>query len=85
LSNGSTFNVSIPIGAVRVVIAYPDNLRDLTSVEDDNAWGTDVVDSFVKYTVNVEGFNGYKAKPYKVFIFDYGKAATAANTYKVTI
>lgn len=33
----------------------------------------------------VEGAESYTAVDYKVYICDYANAATAANTYKVTI
>ena len=36
-------------------------------------------------SVQVEGAEGYTAVDYKVYICDYANAATAANTYKVTI
>ena len=81
----TSFNMSIPEGALRVVIAIPTaSGRTLSKVEDANAFGTDVVDSFVKQTVQVEGKNGYTAVSYDVYVFDSGKAL-ASNTYKVTI
>lgn len=81
----TSFNMTIPEGAMRVVIAFPTSAgRALSKVEDANAFGTDVVDSFVKRTVQVEGKNGYSAVSYDVYVFDSGKALSA-NTYKVTI
>ena len=83
-SNGKTFNITIPEGAKTVIIAYPATFHDLTSVKDVNAFGTDIVASFVKQTVQVEGANGYQAIDYKVFIYNPA-AALGANTYNVTI
>lgn len=84
-ATASSFNMAIPDGAMRVVIALPTaSGRTLSKVEDQNAFGTDVVGSFVKTTVQVEGANGYQAVSYDVYTFDSGKALSE-NTYKVTI
>lgn len=85
LTNNTSFLINIPVGAKRVVIAYPSYLRDLTSVKDVNALNTDIVSSFRKEFIDVEGFNGYKAKPYKVYILDYAFGAIVPNSYYVTI
>lgn len=85
LSSGSSFNISIPVGAMRVVIAYPARLRDLTSVKDVNALNADIVSSFKKELIDVEGFNGYNAISYKVYSLDYAYGASTTNTYKVVI
>lgn len=85
LSNGSTFNVTIPVGALRVVIAYPATLRNLTSVSDVNGLGAEIVTSFTEIRVNVEGANGYQAIEYKVYYLDYANPNNTNNTYKVTI
>ena len=85
LSNGSTFNITIPVGALRVVIAYPAILRNLTSVSDINGLGAEIVTSFTEIRVNVEGANGYQAIEYKVYYLDYANPNNANNTYKVTI
>lgn len=85
LANGSTFNISIPVGALRIVIAYPATLRDLTSVIDVNGMNTNIVGSFVKSAIDVEGVNGFNAISYKVYVLDYAEASSVTNTYKVTI
>jgi hypothetical protein len=85
LYNGASLNITIPVGAMRVVIAYPAHLQDLTSVKDVNALNADIVSSFKQELIDVEGFNGYDAKPYKVYILDYAFGATTTNTYKVII
>lgn len=85
LANGSTFSISIPVGALRIVIAYPATLRDLTSVIDVNGMNTNIVGSFVKSAIDVEGANGFNAISYKVYVLDYAEGASVANTYKVTI
>lgn len=87
LSNGSTFSINIPIGAIRIIIAYPATLRDLTSVLDVNAFDTPIQSEFLKNktSVQVEGANGYSAIEYKLFYMDYANANDTLNTYKVTI
>ena len=85
LSNGTTFDVDIPVGALRVVIAYPATLRDISSVKDVNGMSAEISSSFVPQTVSVEGANGYQAIDYKVYTLDFANANDTANTFTVTI
>lgn len=85
LNNGSTFKVTIPVGALRVLIAYPATLRDVTSIKDDNAMSAEIKTGFTLSTVAVEGANGYTATNYKVYTMDFANANNTANTYTVTI
>lgn len=87
LSNGATFDVSIPVGALRVIIAYPATLQDLTSVVDVNGLNAEISSSFTKSTISVEGADGATAIDYKVYVLDYADTNPndTANTYKVTI
>lgn len=85
LAAGNSFSVSIPIGAIRVVFAYPATLRDVNSVQDVNGMNAEIKSAFTKSVVSVEGANGYDAIDYKVYVMDMAKANDAANTYKVTI
>ena len=80
----NSLSVSIPVGAKRVVIAVPSN-RSVTSVKDVNDSSAEIISAFETKTIQVEGAEGYTAVDYKVYICDYANAATAANTYKVTI
>lgn len=84
-SDGSNIKITIPVGAVRVVFAYPSTLRDVTSVKDSNGLNAEVKSAFTKSTVNVEGANGYTAKEYKVYMTDFANPVEKANTYNVTI
>lgn len=84
-TNGSTFSVNVPVGALRVIIAYPATLRDLTSVKDVNGLNADITSAFVQSTVNVEGASSYLAIPYKVYTLDFANPNDAKNTYAVTI
>lgn len=84
LSNGSTFTVNVPVGAVRTIIAYPETLRDLTSVKDVNASLAEIATAFKSTTIEVDGANGNPIT-YKVFYTDYANPISKANTYNVTI
>lgn len=77
------WEVSVVEGATQVVIAVPDGYS-VTAVKDVGAFGTDIVASFIKQTVAVEGLNGYTAKNYNVYVYK-PEAALGANTYKVTV
>lgn len=85
LSNGSNFVVEIPVGALRVVIAYPATLRDVSSIKDVNGMSAEISSSFTPQTVQVEGANGYTAIDYKVYTLDFANANDTANTFTVTI
>ena len=85
LSNGSTKDVNIPVGALRVVFAYPASLRDLTSVLDKNDSNANIISGFSKTTMDIEGANDYEAISYKVYTIDFAKPYDAANVFKVTI
>lgn len=85
LNNGSKFSINIPVGAIRVVIAYPATLRNLTSVTDVNGMGAEISSSFVLNTIQVAGENNYNPVDYKVYILDYANANDTVNTYNVTI
>lgn len=67
-SNGKSFTISVPVGAMRVVFAYPATLKDVASVKDVNGLNAEIASSFTQSTVNVEGANGYEAIAYKVYI-----------------
>lgn len=84
LGAGSVFNVSIPVGALRVVIAVPSD-RTLKMVNDVNGLNATIEGAFKKIEVSVEGANGYAAKKYNVYYTDYASANDKANTYKVTL
>lgn len=77
-------SVSVPVGAMRVVIAVP-NMKKVTSVKDVNGLNAQIFSSFSSTTVNVEGANGYTAKAYNVYYLDYANANDKANTYTVTV
>lgn len=85
LTNGSTFDITIPVGAMRVVFVYPATLRDVTSVKDVNGLNAEMSSAFRKSTLSVEGLNNFQGIDYKVYVTDFAEAVAKANTYKVTI
>lgn len=84
-ANGQSFTVQIPVGAVRVVFAYPATLRDVNSVKDVNGLNAEIKSAFAKSTIAVEGANGATAIDYKVYTTDFAEPVAKANSYTVTI
>lgn len=85
LTNGSAFDITIPVGAMRVVFAYPATLKDVSSVKDVNGLNAEISGAFTKSTLSVEGLNNFQGINYKVYVTDFAEAVATANTYKVTI
>ena len=79
-----TISVSVPVGAMRVVIAVPES-KVVNSVLDVNGLNAQIFSSFTHTTVEVEGANSYTAMTYNVYYLDYATANDTANTYTVTI
>ena len=84
-TQGTAWNLSIPVGALRVVFAYPATIRDVNSVTDVNGMGAEVKTAFTKYEVQVDGNNSYTAAAYKVYVMDLASPNDTANTYKITL
>ena len=85
LYEGKSTTVSIPLGARRVVFAYPASLGDLASVTDTNGLNAEILDGFTKITIDVEGANGYDAISYNVYYIDYANPNDKTNSYKFKI
>lgn len=85
LANGNSFTVTVGVGALRVIIAYPATLRDVTSIKDVNGMNAEIKSSFVKSTVSVEGANKHTPIDYKVYILDFAEANGTANKFTVQI
>ena len=82
---GNVWNLAIPVGTMRIAFAYPATIRDVSSVLDVNGLNAEIKSAFTKYTVSVEGANGYAGIGYKVYVLDRAAAVTEANTFKITI
>lgn len=85
LTNSNQLSVNIPVGALRVIIAYPATLRDVTSIKDVNGLNADITAAFSKKVVEVNGANNYDAIKYKVYELDFASPNDTANKYSVTI
>lgn len=82
---GTVWNVSIPVGAMRVVFAYPATIREVNSVLDVNGLNAEIKSAFKMATVSVLGANDATGIDYRVYYTDYAKPNDKQNTYKVTI
>ena len=82
VSTSDGFSITIPDKAKQVVIAVPEG-RIVKAVADVGAFGTDIVSSFVKSTVAVDGANAH-AKDYNVYVYTPA-VELGANTYNVTL
>lgn len=85
LSNGSTITVQVPTGAVRVIVAYPATLRDITSIKDVNGLNAEISSGFARSIVKVSGAESYDEVDYKLYTMDFANANDKANTYTVVI
>jgi len=84
---GHAFDMTIPVGTLRTVIAVPASIgvAALASVIDNNGMMAQINTAFLNVQVNVEGANGYQAVPYVVFYEDASDPSTKENTYSVTL
>ena len=85
LANGNSFTITIPVGAVRVIFAYPATLRDVSSVKDANGLNAEIKTAFTKSTLTVAGAGSDAGIEYKVYTTDFAEAVANTNSYTVTI
>lgn len=85
LANGNSFTVSIPVGAKRVIFAYPATLRDVNSVKDVNGLNAEIKSAFTKTTLTVAGAGADAGIEYKVYTTDFADPVAKANSYTVQI
>lgn len=85
LANGNSFTVNIPVGAVRVIFAYPATLEDVASVKDVNGLNAEIKSAFTKSTVIVAGAGADAGIEYKVYVTDFANPVAKANSYTVKI
>lgn len=84
-SNGKSFTVNIPVGAVRVIFAYPAILQDVSSVKDVNGLNAEIKSAFTKSAVTVAGAGADAGIEYKVYVTDFAEPVAKANSYTVKI
>lgn len=85
LANGSSFTVTIPVGAVRIIFAYPATLQDVSSVKDVNGLNAEIKSAFTKSSVTVAGAGADAGIAYKVYVTDFAEPVAKANSYTVKI
>lgn len=85
LSNGSTFTISIPQGAMRVIFAYPATLEDVASVIDVGGMHAEIKSSFAKSEMTITGAGDDAGILYKVYVSPFAGPTSEANTYTVKI
>ena len=76
--------ININIGDTRVTIAYPATYPDISKVVQ-SSLGWNVLDTFTKKSIMVEGANGYDAVEYKVYSYIPDVPFPTAETYLVSI
>lgn len=84
-ANGKSFTVNIPVGAVRVIFAYPATLQDVSSVKDVNGLNAEIKSAFTKSSVTVAGAGADAGIAYKVYVTDFAEPVAKANSYTVKI
>ena len=85
LVNGNSFTINIPVGAVRVIFAYPAVLQDVSSVKDVNGLNAEIKSAFTKSSVTVAGAGADTGIAYKVYVTDFAEPVAKANSYTVKI
>lgn len=85
LTNGNSFTINIPVGAVRVIFAYPAVLQDVSSVKDVNGLNAEIKSAFTKSSITVAGAGADTGIAYKVYVTDFAEPVAKANSYTVKI
>lgn len=85
LANGNSFTINIPVGAVRVIFAYPAVLQDVSSVKDVNGLNAEIKSAFTKSSITVAGAGADTGIAYKVYVTDFAEPVAKSNSYTVKI
>ena len=85
LSNGYTLTINVPVGAMRVVFAYPSSLRSVTSVRDVNGLNAEIKSSFKESEILIGGVEDFSPVSYRLYTIEYSSANDEANKYTVVI
>jgi hypothetical protein len=80
-----SFSIVVPVGATRVVFAYPATSRSVATVKYAQLSDSEVKGNFTETLVNVEGAAGYAPIAYRVFTYTPVEAFSQTATYKVFI
>lgn len=80
-----SFVITIPIGATKVIFAYPATSRPVASVRYQELADSEVKNNFTQTTVNVPGANGYAPIAYRVYTYTPVEPFSLVNHYRVFI
>lgn len=81
----ASVKVNLPIGALKMIFAYPANLPDLESIKDTNGFEANILNSFKKEIMKIEGNNHYEPIDYKVYTIEFANPYSTANYYTFTV
>lgn len=82
---GESIPITIPVGALRVVFAYPATLKDLDKVLDKNDSNANIISGFSKVTMEIPGNNNYNPISYKVYTIDFANPYDIQNIFTAII
>ena len=85
VKKGNAFTIQVPVGANKVVIAFPSSLGDLKSVIFKESMNAEIVSVFDKTTIQVEGANAYTNTEYNVYQYVPVAPFSQVSTFNVTI
>ena len=85
VKKGSTFTIQVPVGANKVVIAFPSTLGELKSVIFKESMNAEIASVFNKTAIQVEGANAYTSTEYNVYQYVPATAFSQVSTFNITI
>ena len=80
---GTAYGLSLPVGIVRVAFAYPKAWGECKEVVDTGAGNFNIVGSFAKSEIEVEGT--YSSCTYYLYVSDFANGITSSNTYNIKL
>jgi hypothetical protein len=85
VKKGSTFTIQVPVGANKVVIAFPSTLGELKSVIFKESMNAEIASVFNKTAIQVEGANAYTSTEYNVYQYIPATPFSQVSTFNVTV
>ena len=85
VKKGSTFTIQVPVGANKVVIAFPSTLGELKSVIFKESMNAEIASVFNKTTTQVEGANAYTSTEYNIYQYIPATPFSQVSTFNVTV
>lgn len=84
-SAAPNFTITIPVGATKVVIAYPASFRPIASIRYQELSDSEVKYNFVASTVMVEGANSFAAVSYRIYTYTPVEPFSQSVHYRIFI